>query len=104
MNTGFVSAVEMLPVPRGAALTRDQVDGKVCVWCCVQTDDHIDIGLRLSVIGGELKRWQPRACRACTGRKAVRVYQLHVRTCARCTHRDYCPDSRALHVLAMECR
>jgi hypothetical protein len=101
MHPGFVNATEMLPVPRAAGLTRDQVEGKVCVWCGGSPDDHIDLGPRISVVRGKLQRWFPRACQACTGRNAIRVYRLHIGTCARCSHRDYCPDSAALHALAL---
>ncbi len=104
MNTGFVSAAEMLPMPRPGALSRDQVDGKVCVWCGGEPDDRIALGPRISPIAGTLKRWLPRACCPCAGRSASRVYQLHVRMCPRCSHGDYCPDGRALYGLALECR
>lgn len=103
MNLEFVSAGAMLPVPRAAALDVKQIDGTVCVWCRGPADDRIDLGPRISPIAGVLKRWQPRACRACAGRNAARVHQLHIRTCARCSHRDYCPDSRALYGLVLEC-
>lgn len=104
MNAGFVCATEMLPVPRVADLTREQVDGKACVWCRATPDDRIDLGPRISPVAGTLKRWCPRACQSCTGREAVRVHRLHTTTCARCVQRDYCPDCQALHALALECR
>lgn len=102
MNAGFVCATEMLPVPRAHSLTRIQADGKACVWCQGLPDDRIDLGPRISPAGGALKRWQPRACRPCTGSEAARVYQLHIRTCARCGRRNSCPDARALYALARE--
>lgn len=98
MNPGFVSAVEMLPVPRAAGLPVERVDGKFCVWCGGATS--VELGGRLSVVGGMLRRWEPRACHSCARREAGRVYGIHVTTCARCTHREYCPDARALYELA----
>ena len=99
------SAAEMLPMPKAAGLTAAKMDGTVCVWCGRTPDGGgVKLGPRISVIAGALKRWFPRACRACAGKKAASVYQLHIQTCARCSHQDYCPDSRALHALALECR
>ncbi|WP_416983570.1 hypothetical protein [Streptomyces sp. T028] len=104
MNPGFVCAPEMLPVPRLGGLSREQIAGKACVWCGCSPDDRIVLGPRISPRAGMVKRWFPSACQPCTGRKAVQVYRRHTTTCARCTHRDYCPDSHALHALALECR
>ncbi|MFF1548721.1 hypothetical protein [Streptomyces sp. NPDC058291] len=98
MNDGFVSAAEMLAVPRAADLDGEQVDGKRCVWCSGAAS--MQLGPRLSVIGGTLQRWEPRGCRPCARREAGRVYGIHITTCARCSHRDYCPDSQALQALA----
>lgn len=100
MNTGFVNAVEMLPMPRAAGLDAAQLDGTRCVWC--SRNPELGLGPRISVIAGALKRWEPRACRPCTSREAERVYGIHVRTCPRCSHRDPCPDSQALHALALQ--
>jgi len=102
VDNDSVCATEMLPVPRAADLGAEQVDGAACVWCGKAPD--IGIGLRISVFTGTLRRWLPRACHACVGSQAVRVYRLHISSCARCSHRDYCPDSRALHELALEYR
>lgn len=102
MNPGFVTAVEMLPVPKAADLTPERVAGERCVWCGNGAD--MGIGPRLSVVGGVLQRWTPRACRPCAGREAVRVHGIHIRTCARCSHHDYCPDSQALHTLGVKCQ
>lgn len=102
MNPAFVCATEMLPVPRAAGLAAERVAGSRCVWC--GKGPAVDLGPRISPIGGTLQQWTPRACRACTGREATRVYDLHVTTCARCTHHDYCPDAHALHTLAVECQ
>jgi len=102
VNPGFVCAVEMLPVPKAAGLARKRIAGTCCVWCG-QTA-ALALGTRLSVIDGTLKRWEPRACQSCARREAGRVYDIHITRCARCSHRDYCPDSHALHELALECR
>ncbi|MER6955016.1 hypothetical protein [Streptomyces sp. NPDC000618] len=99
MNPGYVRPAEMLPVPRAAGLASERIEGKRCVWC--GGADTAEQGPRLSVIGGTLKRWEPRACRSCTGREAGRVYDVHITACARCIHRDYCPDSKALYALAL---
>ncbi|MFJ1808560.1 MULTISPECIES: hypothetical protein [unclassified Streptomyces] len=99
MNPGFVNAAEMLRVPKAADLPAERVEGKRCVWCGGPAS--IELGPRLSVIGGALKRWEPRGCRSCARREAGRVYDIHVTTCARCIHRDYCPDSAALYTLAL---
>ncbi|GKQ36907.1 hypothetical protein [Streptomyces sp. A012304] len=102
MNAGFVNAAEMLAVPKAARLARARVTGQLCVWC--GKTPEMGIGPRLSVIDGVLQRWLPRACQSCASREAARVYGIHIRTCPRCSHRDYCPDSRALHALAQPCR
>jgi hypothetical protein len=105
VNAGFVSAVEMLPMPKIDSLTPAQIDGLTCVWCGRTPDGGgIVLGPRLSAVAGALRRWAPRGCRPCTGRKAAYVYQLHLTMCARCTHRDYCDDSHALRDLAQEYR
>ncbi|MEU5281134.1 hypothetical protein AB0G87_32540 [Streptomyces asoensis] len=95
-----MNAVEMLRVPKAADLAPERVEGKRCVWCGGAVS--VDLGPRLSVIGGKLTRWEPRGCRSCVRREAGRVYDIHVTTCARCTHRDYCPDSKALYALALD--
>jgi hypothetical protein len=98
MNVEFVSALEMLPVPKADALTPERVAGTRCVWCGKGVS--VILGPRLSVIDAGLERWQPRACASCTRREAARVHAVHLTTCPRCTHWDYCPDSRALYNLA----
>lgn len=105
MTTGYTCAAAMLPMPRTAGLASEQMDGTVCVWCARTPDGGgIVLGPRISVIGGSLRRWEPRACRPCASRQAARVYGIHIGTCARCSHGDFCPDSHALHRLALECR
>jgi hypothetical protein len=99
VNPGFVNAPEMLPVPKAAGLAPERVEGKRCVWC--GSAASVELGPRLSVVDGALKRWEPRACRSCARREAGRVYDIHITTCARCTHRDYCPDSQGLYTLAL---
>ncbi|WP_327319273.1 hypothetical protein [Streptomyces sp. NBC_01235] len=99
MNEGFVCAVSMLPVPKAAGLASERVDGKHCVWC--GGAPSMELGVRLSVIDGTLKRWEPRSCQSCARREAGRVYDVHIRACARCSHGDYCPDARALYALAL---
>ena len=101
----YGTAVEMLPVPRGHTLTTAQVDGDVCVWCEKKlADTGRRLGPRIRVTSGGVHQWVPRACQPCISRQAARVHDLHLTTCARCTHRDYCPDSQALHKLALEYR
>ncbi|MGW1532350.1 hypothetical protein [Streptomyces aureus] len=106
MHPDFVNAVEMLPMPRVRSLTPEQIEGAACPWCAIHVDGDagLRLGPRIGVTGSGIARWFPRACRPCVGKAAARVYRLHVRTCARCSHRDYCPDSKALHALAQECR
>lgn len=99
MNPDYVRPAEMLPVPKAAGLASERVDGKRCVWCSGAAS--MELGTRLSVIDGTLKRWEPRACRSCARREAGRVYDIHIGACARCTHGDYCPDARALYTLAL---
>ncbi|QJT06349.1 hypothetical protein G9272_43610 [Streptomyces asoensis] len=60
----------------------------------------MDLGPRLSVIDGVLKRWELRGCRSCAKREAGRVHDIHITTCARSVRRDYCPESKALYALA----
>ncbi|GGR61547.1 hypothetical protein GCM10010251_93030 [Streptomyces aurantiogriseus] len=100
-----MSALEMLAMPKTHTLTKRQMEGTVCVWCKENLDDTcLRLGPRIRVADGGIQRWLPRACRPCTGKEAARVYRIHIRACARCSHRDYCPDSRALHKLALEYR
>ena len=99
MNPGFVNAPEMLPVPKAAGLATERVEGKRCVWCGAAAT--VELGPRLSVVDAALQRWEPRACRSCARREASRVYDIHIRTCARCSHGEYCPDARALYTLAL---
>ncbi|WP_143650888.1 hypothetical protein [Streptomyces phaeoluteigriseus] len=54
---------------------------------------------RVSVVKGELVRWEPRSCQVCLRREAKRVYNIHITVCARCTHRDCCLDGKALYEL-----
>jgi hypothetical protein len=98
VNTDYVNAPEMLAMPRASALTADQIQGIVCVWCGGET--RLDLGPRLRVIDGELSRWHPRACLPCAAREAARVCGIHRQVCPRCTHRVYCPDGAALLHLA----
>jgi hypothetical protein len=100
VNPGFVCAVEMLPVPKAAGLAPARVEGKRCVWCGGPAS--IELGTRLSVIDGAVKRWEPRSCRSCAKREAGRVYDVHITRCGRCSHHDYCPDSTALLRLTRE--
>jgi hypothetical protein len=99
VHPDYVSAVSMLPVPKAAGMPAERVEGKRCVWCGGPAS--IELGPRLSVIDGTLKRWEPRSCRSCARREAGRVYDVHITRCARCSHGDYCPDSHALYTLAL---
>lgn len=105
MHPDFVTAVELLPMPKLRGLTPEQVEGGACPWCGtrVQQGTGMSLGPRIGVTVGGIQRWIPRACRPCVGSQAARVHRLHIRTCASCSHRDYCADSRALHRLALEC-
>lgn len=94
----IADALVMLPVPRPDRITAEQANGLTCVWCDEPPTLHL--GPRLSTHGGDLHRWTPRACQPCAARQAARVYRLHIKTCARCSHREYCSDSRALYNLA----
>lgn len=102
MHVGFVTAAEMLPVPKPSCLTAMQVDGTVCVWC--PRPAAVDLGSRLSTGTAGLQRWRPGACRLCAGLEARRVFSIHSKTCVHCVHGDYCPDGRALHELAADSR
>ncbi|WP_327180664.1 hypothetical protein [Streptomyces sp. NBC_01334] len=99
MDSDFVDAAEMLPVPKAAGPASVRIDGKRCVWCGGAAS--MDLGPRLSVIDRVLKRWEPRGCRSCAKREARRVHDIHITTCARCIHRDHCPESNALYALAL---
>ncbi|WP_333736359.1 hypothetical protein [Streptomyces sp. IBSBF 2806] len=98
MNPSFVNATEMLAVPRAEGLSPERIDGKRCVWC--GGAKTVNLGPRISAIGGALQQWFPRGCQPCTRREAKRVHSIHITTCARCTHADYCPDSEALYRLS----
>ncbi|MEU5769784.1 hypothetical protein ABZ782_28105 [Streptomyces asoensis] len=96
-----MNAAEMLPVPKLDALTAEQIDGEACVWCRRRPRDPFALGPRLSAQAGRLHCWHPIAHRRCAAQRAGKVYALHIKTCARCTHRDYCMDAQALHKLAL---
>ena len=98
MNPGYSVAVEMLPMPRVTTLQPEQIEGTVCVWCA--STPNLGLGPRISVMGGALARWFPRACTTCAATEAGRVVAIHIRSCHRCTSRAYCQDARALHALA----
>lgn len=98
MNADHEAAVEMLPMPHPRDLNAEQIEGTVCVWCA--GPPQLRLGPRISVVGGKLTRWFPRACMLCTEVEAARVNQVHIRTCQRCTRSAYCADSRALAALA----
>lgn len=100
MNPQYADGLEMLPMPQAVTLTDVQIDGAVCVWC--SGTPELKLGPRISVVGGSLSRWWPRACRSCVAREAGRVYAVHIRSCQRCTGRAYCLDGRALHALTVE--
>ena len=67
------------------------------MWCGRAATDALSA--RLSVVKGELVRWEPRSGLPCLRREAKQVYSIHIGVCARCTHRDYCPGSKALYEL-----
>lgn len=94
-------AGELLPLPRTDGLTQPQLDGETCVWCSVKPRVPFRLGIRLSSHRGRLLRWTPIAHKRCASTRAARVHRIHIQSCARCSHGDYCPDSRALHALAL---
>jgi hypothetical protein len=98
------NAAELLPAPKAHTLQAPQIEGSTCVWCAqaLTEDTQVPLGIRIRVSEGTVKRWRPNACLPCAGAQAARVYRLHMRTCARCSHRDYCPDSQALYTLALQ--
>lgn len=101
----YGGAVELLAMPKTYTLTSEQIEGTACVWCIKPLGDTgLRLGPRIRVAGTGVQRWLPRACRPCISLEAARVHQIHLRTCARCSHGEHCPDSRALHNLALEYR
>ncbi|MFJ4926798.1 hypothetical protein [Streptomyces sp. NPDC088736] len=103
MNEGFVDAPQMLPMPRRANLGIRRIEGKVCVWCGISPSTYVKLGPRIRRVGSVLEQWFPIGCRPCTGAHATGVHTRHLRTCARCTHREYCPDEEGLRKLAVSC-
>lgn len=99
MHPDFVSAVEMLPMPAGAQHDLAKFEGLACAWCSAKPSPALKLGPRVSPVHGKLERWHPVGCRRCVRLEAVRVYGTHIRSCARCSHGEYCLDSRALHSL-----
>jgi hypothetical protein len=97
VHPGFVNAVEMLPMPRAVGLPIERIEGERCVWCGGAA--AFNLGPRLSTLDGTLHSWRPKGCSACTRQEGRRVFQLHIRNCARCCRTQYCPDARALHAL-----
>lgn len=97
VHPGYVRAAELLPLPRRERVRPDQAEGRECVWC--DQPPTIDLGPRISAHEGGLHRWRPGACRACAGREAARVLNIHVTNCQRC-RAGGCSDARALHQLA----
>lgn len=102
MHPDFVSAVEMLPMPADARYDLSRFEGAACAWCGCRPSPVVKLGTRTSVVHGKLEVWHPVGCRRCVRLEAVRVYEVHVRACARCSHGEYCPDSLALHKLGQE--
>jgi hypothetical protein len=102
VHSGFVNALEMLPMPRVRGLTSAQITGRACPWCrqAFDADAGIALGTRIRPVGVRLEQWFPRACAPCIRRQAGRVARLHTETCMRCTRHAYCADGRALHQLA----
>jgi hypothetical protein len=101
----YDTGVELLPMPKVHTLSAEQIDGTACVWCPKQLGDTgLRLGPRIRVDGARVQQWLPRSCRPCASREAGRVHHIHIRTCARCSHGEYCPDSRALRKLALEYR
>lgn len=96
------SALEMLVMPRVHTLAADQIEGSACVWCASQPKDGtaLRLGPRIRIAEDGVRRWWPRACRPCAAAEAGRVYEVHIHSCGRCSHRQYCADSRALYRLA----
>ncbi|MFJ4687478.1 hypothetical protein ACIQNG_19105 [Streptomyces sp. NPDC091377] len=93
-----MNPAEFLPVPRTTELTAEQLTGQHCVWC--DQPAVVDLGPRTSAIDGHMQGWRPRGCHTCTTREATRVHHIHRSVCPRCSARRYCPDGRALYVLA----
>lgn len=88
-------------MPKLDALTEAQIGGEVCVWCDRRPRHPLALGPRLSAQAGRLRCWHPIAHQRCAAQRAGKVYALHIETCARCIHRDYCMDARALYKLAL---
>jgi hypothetical protein len=97
VHPSFVNAAEMLAMPRTHTLSEEQMEGRQCVWC--SGPDTIDMGPRLSTFRGRLHPWRPKGCEDCTRAAAQRSFNLHIRSCARCSRVQYCQDARALHAL-----
>ncbi|EGX60075.1 hypothetical protein SZN_09141 [Streptomyces zinciresistens K42] len=97
MHPGFVTAVEMLTMPPVCDLPEDRRSGDRCAYCGGVPD--VDLGIRLSVLRGEVQVWRPKSCEPCARSRAREVFRGHVDTCARCCGADYCVDARAVHGL-----
>jgi hypothetical protein len=104
MHPGYIRAPELLPVPRPDRIRPEQEAGTRCVWCRRTRELPVDLGPRLSTHTGAVRRWRPRACQPCAAREAARVFTIHTDKCARCVHRDWCPDARALYDLSIASR
>lgn len=99
MNRGFVNALEMLPVSRTPDPTWGRGARGCCLWCGEEAS--LSLGPRLKIIDGALQCWMPRSCADCAESQASLAHKAHRATCARCTEWEHCPDSRALHRLAL---
>lgn len=98
------SVLELLPLPKVSDLSEARRRGATCVWCDtpLTAETARDLGERPAPDGGQLF---PRGCSPCVRRTAVRVHNVHPRTCPRCAdNKGPCYTRRALHSLAMEGR
>lgn len=99
-----VNPLELLALPKTSALSDAQLRGAHCAWCAavLTAETALDLGERPAPNGGTMF---PRGCGSCVRSAAVRVFNLHPRTCEQCVDDPtVCDTRRGLRRLALEGR
>ncbi|MFF8448672.1 hypothetical protein ACF06Q_13330 [Streptomyces leeuwenhoekii] len=90
MSSDIVSSVHepppevltLLVLPPLDTLSADRARGAVCLWCPERLTVETAVDLGEQSTGG--RRWWPRACGPCVGRRAHRALYDHVALCEPC--------------------
>lgn len=98
------TVLDILPLPKTSLLSDAQLRGAQCAWCAtvLTAETAHDLGERPAPNGGSMF---PRGCGQCVRTAAVRLYNLHSRSCEQCVDDPtLCDTRRGLRRLALEGR